>query len=156
MAKDKNKIFTKALEGAKQLADDAECLDETVDEWVLQEDVKVIGFQLAAKAQYFGDGYPTADGAWYATVTLTPASTRNVDGQLGEVAVRAIRHLFGSPASGFGWIDGCEEITVMMPAGKYFSLKEGEILAVLIAARNDLGVTTFFTGQALLYYIKDS
>lgn len=150
-----NRVFTYRLAGGSVLADNADVSNAVLDQFVAEEDLRLIGWRLGVALQFLYTGYTTADGAFYNLATLTFAASRtSKQGLIDEVGTRLSRLTFGSPASGFGWHDTQESRVAMLPSGLWITMKEGEIVNLLQEARNDLGLQVQFDGHAILYYTK--
>lgn len=154
MAK-KDRVYTKRMAGGFTLGDGVSGPSTLVDTWVAQEDHKIIGWDLEVGPSFSNSGQPTADGAWDTELALSFAAQSHTDAEFAQVAIGALREVFGSPASGAGWINHVQRRVTMLPAGKYIEMKEGEQINMFVDGHNYSGVAYSLGGDAIIYYTKD-
>lgn len=148
------RVFTKQLRGQHSLADAAMEHDLLGDTFVAQENLKIVGWEMTAYISTSMVGYPTHDGIVMNFCELTFAPKGNQDACVAVVAVLLNRSLFGSPASGAGWIDNAKSVVGMLAEGRYIKMAEGEHLNVIQDCYNASGMTLVFAVACTIYYEK--
>lgn len=141
------RVFTKHMGFSEGFAAAACGWGAMIETWQAQEDITILGFELAVWArdeQLIGnDGY--ASCAAY----LLPVPSQYTDGILGM----AIAHQDWNSVPAFGSF-GCATRVVMFPDGYGATIREGESISLQSVFTNTSAATVGFNLRAVMYYVK--
>ena len=122
--------------------------DVVLKSHIWQDDVKVVGFYIAAVA-LIKDTHINTDGMVHATTNLTRQSVRGVAGELGRLSIHSV---WSAAIVVGGEIWKCRYL--MFPHGYGWEFDEGEGINVLAWIETTCAVSWKYFGESILYYVE--